>query len=84
MPSPITTWFKERVTPENLSQWLTSLGGRRFLLTVGAGVVTATLAWYGKITPEIYRDVIIGTVGLFIAGTTIQKNTIIKANASSV
>lgn len=80
----MSNWFKRNVTPENLTRWVTSLGGRRFLLSVGAGAVTATLAWYGKITPEIYRDVIIGTVGLFIAGTTIQKNTTIKANASSV
>jgi hypothetical protein len=75
----IRAWLNQSVSPENLAKWLAHLGGRRFILTLGAGVVTSILCWYGKITPEIYRDVIIGTVGLFIAGNTIQKNTQIKA-----
>lgn len=32
------------------------------------------LVWYAKIPPDIYRDIIIGCSGLFIAGTTFQKN----------
>jgi hypothetical protein len=76
-------WISKTLTPENLGRWLTFLGGRRFILTIGAGLVTSVLVWYGKITPEVYRDVIIGTVGIFIAGTTIQKNTLIKASTPS-
>lgn len=67
------------ITPAKLGQWLTSLGGRRFVLALGAGVVTSVLVWYGKITPEIYRDVVLGTVGMYIAGNTFQK---VKAQQS--
>lgn len=61
------------ISPDVLGQWLVSMGGRRFVLAAGAGVITSVLVWYGKITPEIYRDVILGTVGMYIAGNTFQK-----------
>jgi predicted metal-binding transcription factor (methanogenesis marker protein 9) len=60
-------------TPENFRNWFSSFGGRRFILSLGAGVATTVLAWWSKITPEIYRDVILGTVGLYISGSTYQK-----------
>lgn len=49
------------------------LGGRRFLLTVGCGLATTILVWYGKISDEVYATVIIATVGAYIAGNTMQK-----------
>jgi hypothetical protein len=79
----IRRWFEETFTPENLSRWLTHLGGRRFILTMVAGLATSVLVWYGKITPEIYRDVIIGTVGIYIAGNTMQKNVQTKLGATA-
>lgn len=72
--------IESHLSPDNIRCWVAALGGRRFLLTVGAGIVTAILAWHGKITPEIYRDVVLGTVGIYIAGSTFQKNTQIKAD----
>lgn len=66
-------WVWITLTPENIQRWLASLGGRRFLLSLGAGVVSSVLVWYGKIDGSIYRDVVIGTVGLYIAGNTAQK-----------
>jgi hypothetical protein len=54
---------------------LENLGGRRFLITVGGGVVTSLLQWFGKLDPAgaTYAMVIIGTVGAYITGNTAQK-----------
>lgn len=50
-------------------------GGRRFIVCVGAGVVTSALQWFGKLDPSggTYAAVILGTVGAFITGNTYQK-----------
>ena len=52
-----------------------NIGGRRFIATVGAGVVTSALQWFGKLDPAgtTYAMVIIGTVGAYITGNTLQK-----------
>ncbi|MFN7883716.1 MAG: hypothetical protein ACK5PF_11985 [bacterium] len=52
-----------------------NVGGRRFIATVGAGFVTSALQWFGKLDPAgtTYAMVILGTVGVFITGTTVQK-----------
>lgn len=52
---------------------LPTLGGRRFLLTVGCGIATTALVWFAKISGEVYATVIIATVGAYIAGNTWQK-----------
>jgi predicted metal-binding transcription factor (methanogenesis marker protein 9) len=66
-------WIRRNWTPSNIRNWFAAFGGRRFVLSLGAGICTTLLAWYAKITPEIYRDVVLGTVGLYIAGNTVQK-----------
>lgn len=66
-----TLWV--HVTPENINRAISVLGGRRFLLSLGSGIVTTLLVWYGKIDGNIYRDVVLGTVGIYIAGNTFQK-----------
>ena len=50
-------------------------GGRRFVVTVGAGIMTSFLQYMGKLDPagNTYMLVIIGTVGAYIAGNTTQK-----------
>jgi hypothetical protein len=50
-----------------------TFGGRRFLLTVGCGIATTFLTWYGKIDGPTYSMVIIATVGAYITGNTFQK-----------
>ena len=52
---------------------LSKVGGRRFLLSVGCGAVTAILAWNGKITDVAYSAVVIATVGAYIGGNVLQK-----------
>ena len=50
-------------------------GGRRFSLALGAGVSTTVLQWFGKLDPagSTYAMVIIGIVGVYVAGNTTQK-----------
>ena len=62
--------------------WLTFIGGRRFVLTLFCGLITSVLCWYGKVDGNIYATVIIATVGAYIAGNTIQKSKEIANNAS--
>ena len=61
------------LTPENVGRWLSAVGGRRFWLTMLTGAAASLLAWYAKISDEIYRDVTLGTVGAYIIGNTVQK-----------
>jgi hypothetical protein len=52
---------------------ITAMGGRRFIMAMGCGVVCTILVWNLKITGEIFRDVVIATVATFIGGATYQK-----------
>ena len=67
------------MTPRILSAMENS-GGRRFLMTIGAGTSTTALQWFGKLDPagSMYAMVIIATVAAYIAGNTTQK---VKTNA---
>jgi FtsH-binding integral membrane protein len=51
---------------------LTAFGGRRFLLTMGCGIACTALVWFAKIDASTFRDIIIATVGVYIAGNTYQ------------
>jgi hypothetical protein len=59
-----------------------AVGGRRFILTVGAGVICSFLLHKGALTPEIYRDLILGTVGIYVAGNTAQKIQTIRSDSN--
>lgn len=52
---------------------IVNLGGRRFLLTLGCGMACTFLVWFGKISDVVFASIIIGTVGAYITGNTIQK-----------
>jgi hypothetical protein len=59
----------------------TKLGGRRFIVTMGAGIMTTILQWFGKLDPSgsTYALVISATVGAYIAGGTMDnKNGVPK------
>lgn len=51
----------------------TRLGGRRFLLTAGCALVTTALLWFHRIDGGIFRDIILGTLGIYVSGATAQK-----------
>lgn len=57
-----------------------SFGSRRFIMTMGCGIVTTALCWFGKIDGTIYAAVISATVAVYIAGNTTEK---IKAQQNS-
>lgn len=57
----------------NKHRHIVTYGGRRFLLTVGAGLVCTLLVWAEKISDAIFRDIVIATVAVYIAGNTAQK-----------
>lgn len=52
----------------------TTFGGRRFFLAMGASIMTTALQAFGKLDANgsTYGFVIIGTVGAYITGTTIE------------
>jgi hypothetical protein len=52
---------------------ITTIGGRRFILTLGCGIASTFLVWNAKISDSIFRDIIIATVAVYIAGNTTQK-----------
>jgi len=51
-------------------------GGRRFLLTLGTGIVTTILQWFGKLDPagSTYALTIGATVAAYITGNVAEKN----------
>lgn len=61
------------MSPETLRSWIESAGGRRFLLTVGAGIVDTLLLVFGFLSEASYVQLTLGTVAVFIAGTSWQK-----------
>lgn len=52
---------------------LTAWGGRRFIMTMGCGIACTVLVWFAKIDGSIFRDIVIATVAVYIAGNTAQK-----------
>lgn len=52
---------------------LCSIGGRKFVATIGCGFACTVLVWFGKITPDVFQWTVISTVGAFIAGNVMQK-----------
>lgn len=58
------------LTAEIFWRWV---GGRRFLLAVGSGVVNTALLWFGKLSETTFRDLVIATVGVYIAANTTGK-----------
>ena len=52
--------------------WMTTAGGRKFLLVVWLTLSNEILVWAGKISGEVYATIIIGCVAAYIAGNVIK------------
>jgi len=52
--------------------FLYHVGGRRFLLTVGCGIICTWLVHHKDISDTVFQYTILGTVGAFIAGNTVE------------
>jgi len=55
-----------------IQKLIQSTGGRRFLLTCTTQAISSWLLWYGKLTPDAYSMIILGTVAAYIVGNTYQ------------
>jgi len=53
---------------------LQTIGGRRFLLTLGSGTAASLLQWFGKLDAagSTYALIVMGTVGAYIAGNVTE------------
>lgn len=60
---------------------LQSYGGRRFLLTLGAGIATTLLQLLGKLDPagNTYMLTIVATVGAYITGNVAENKHNVQA-----
>ncbi len=58
------------MTPETFWHWV---GGRRFALTVGAGIVHTGLLLLDKLSGEQFVMLTMGTVAVYIGANTTQK-----------
>jgi hypothetical protein len=58
-----------------LGRLISASGGRTFVLTVGCGLVTSVLQWFGKLDPSgsQFSVVIVSTVGAYIAANAVQR-----------
>jgi putative Mn2+ efflux pump MntP len=56
-----------------VAQWIPAVGGRRFILTVGAGLVNTILLWFGKLSESGYVTLVLSTVAAYIGANTTQK-----------
>lgn len=50
-----------------------TVGGRRYVMCMGACIVTSLLVWYGKIDAKTYGDVIIWITGIYVTGNIAQR-----------
>lgn len=58
-------------------------GGRTFLLTLGAGIVSSLLCWFGKLSGGEYVAVISLTVGAYIGANAVEKVKQIQADSNT-
>lgn len=63
------------ITPELARAWLAGLGGRRFLLSVGAGLAATLLVAAEKISDGVFATIVVATVAAYITGNTSQKRS---------
>jgi len=62
---------------------MNNYGGRRFLMTMGCGVVSTVLLWFGKISGSEYVTLVTLTVVPYIGFNTQQKIQAVKSDSSN-
>ncbi len=67
----------------DVNMLINKAGGRTFLLTVGCGLATTVLCWYGKIDGTTYAAVVLGTVGAYITANAVRGVKQDKTGATS-
>lgn len=67
------------MTPKQLAEWGQAIGGRKFILSMGAGIISSVLLAFGVLSSSDYVLVVLGTVGAFIAGNSWQARGEAKA-----
>lgn len=58
---------------EVITNAITKLGGRKFILCVVTELLTAGLLWFGKLDQGGYTTVTLAIIGAYIAGNVMQK-----------
>lgn len=53
--------------------WIEFLGGRKFIMAATTGFSVCVLVWFERISDGVFETVLLGTVGLYIAGNVWQK-----------
>lgn len=66
------------MTPQQFTEWREAIGGRRFLLTVGAGIVDSILFVVGKLSESGYLQLTGATVVVYIAARVYEVKTSVK------
>jgi len=61
------------LSPEKVYAWISALGGRRFLMTLGAGAVHTVLLVMGYMNEQTYMTLTLSTVAVYIGASTYQK-----------
>lgn len=67
------------MSPERMQAWMAAGGGRRFLMTVGAGIVHTALLVFKYINEQTYLTLTISTIAVYIGANTTQKIKEIKS-----
>lgn len=60
------------MTFNSLENFIGAAGGTRFCMCIGAGAVNTLLLVAGYLTGTLYRDLTLGTVGVYIAARAYQ------------
>lgn len=56
-----------------MRSFINECGGRRFMLAVGALVISSFMLWFGKVTGSEYVTLCLLTYGGFITGNVMQR-----------
>ena len=67
-----------------LGRAIADSGGRRFCMTIGAGLISTALLVQGYITESGYITLQLATVGVYIAANTAQKYTEARYNNGEI